>query len=224
MVNKILLIVLSLIFFYPGFKTITQKKSLRVFDFEESKENSLPDYFQEGITGVWKKTQWLVKNINGNKVLAHIGFWEDDPDGVFPVCWIKDGKGRDFTLSVKLYPVHPPVEIKHAVHDGAGIIFRFKNTNNYYLLRSVPLDTRVRLYKVVNGKRKLLSGKNLEIELDKWHELKIKIIGQHFTAYFNGEELFKFADSTFSEAGAFGLWCKPNNVTYFDDLSAEIIN
>jgi len=77
---------------------------------------------------------------------------------------------------------------------------------------------------VVNGKRKLLSGKNLEIELDKWHELKIKIIGQNFTAYFNGEELFKFADSTFSEAGAFGLWCKSNNVTYFDDLSAEIIN
>ena len=104
------------------------------FDFEESKENSLPDYFQEGITGVWKKTQWLVRNINGNKVLAHIGFWEDDPDGVFPVCWIKDGKARDFTLSVKLYPVHPPVEIKHAVHDGAGIIFRFKNTDNYYLL------------------------------------------------------------------------------------------
>ena len=224
MVNKILLIVLSLIFFYQGFKTIAQKKSLQVFDFEESKENSLPDYFQEGITGVWKKTQWLVRNINGNKVLAHIGFWEDDPDGVFPVCWIKDGKARDFTLSVKLYPVHPPVEIKHAVHDGAGIIFRFKNTNNYYLLRSVPLETRVRLYKVVNGKRKLLSGKNLEIELDKWHELKIKIIGQHFTAYFNGEELFKFADSTFSETGAFGLWCKPNNVTYFDDLSAEIIN
>jgi len=185
-----LLIVLSLILFYPGFKTIAQDKSLQVYEFEEDEENSLPDYLQEGMTGEWKKTEWIIKDINGNKVLAHIGFWEDDPDGVFPVCWIKDSKAKDLTLSVKLYPVHPPAEIKQAVHDGAGIIFRFKNPNNYYLLRAVPLETRVRLYKVVNGKRKLLSGKNLEISLDKWHELKIKIIGQYFTAYFNGKELF----------------------------------
>jgi hypothetical protein len=30
-------------------------------------------------------------------------------------------------------------------------------------------------------------------------------------------------DSTFEEAGSYGLWSKPNNVTYFDDLKAEIV-
>ena len=70
----------------------------------------------------------------------------------------------------------------------------------------------------------LLSGKDLEIALDKWHVLKIKITEQIFKAYLNGEELFSFTDSTFSEAGSFGLWCKPNNVTYFDDIYAETIN
>jgi len=108
------------------------------------------------MTGEWKKTEWVIRNIDGNKVLAHIGFWDDDPDGVFPLCWIKDSKARDLTLSVKLYHVGPPAEIIHAVHDGAGIVFRFKNTHNYYLLRAVSLETRVRLYKVVDGKRMLL--------------------------------------------------------------------
>jgi len=55
MVYNMLLIILSLILFYPGFKTEAQNKTLQVFDFEEDEENSLPDYLQEGMTGVWKK-------------------------------------------------------------------------------------------------------------------------------------------------------------------------
>ena len=139
MINKIILFTLSLIFINPGFNTIVQNNSLQVYNFEEDDENTLPSYLQGGMPWEWKKTEWVIRNIDGNKVLAHIGFWDDDPDGVFPLCWIKDSKARDLTLSVKLYPVRPPAEIIHDVHDGAGIVFRFKNTHNYYLLRAVPL-------------------------------------------------------------------------------------
>jgi hypothetical protein len=37
-------------------------------------------------------------------------------------------------------------------------------------------------------------------------------------------QLFTFKDDTFKDAGAFGLWSKPNNVTYFDDLRASVVN
>jgi hypothetical protein len=49
-------------------------------------------------------------------------------------------------------------------------------------------------------------------------------VGSEFTAYFNGEKLFTYEDGSFKEAGSFGFWCKPNNVTYFDNLEANIIN
>ncbi len=166
------------------------------------------------MTGEWKATEWTV--------LAHIGFWPEDPHAVYPVCWVKNSAAKDLTLSVRLYPLRPPADIKTAIHDGAGIVVRFMDPDNYYLLRAVPHETRVRLYKVQNGKRTTFHGKDLEIELEKWHELKLKAKGYTFTAYFDGDKLFHFMDDTFEHAGAYGLWCKPNNVTYFDDLKAEI--
>lgn len=200
-----------------------QVQRTRVFEFEGDKEKALPDGFQAGMTGEWKATEWSVQSVDRNQVLAHIGFWEEDPHGVFPVCWVKDSKVTNLTLTVRLFPVRPPAEIRKAIHDGAGIVVRFKDPNNYYLLRAVPHETRVRFYKVVNGKRSTLAGKNLEVAVGKWHELKIRARGNVFTAYFNGDELFSYKDETFKDAGAFGLWSKPNNVTYFDSLKAEIV-
>jgi hypothetical protein len=192
------------------------------FGFEEASAGNLPDSFQAGMTGTWKATEWRVREFQGNRVLAHIGFWEEDPEGVYPVCWVKESAAEDLTLTVRLFPVRPPGDIPKAHHDGAGIVVRFKDPMNYYLLRAVPHEARVRLYKVVNGERSTLAGRNLEVGVDAWHELKLKAAGDALTAYFNGAELFTHRDPTFARAGAFGLWSKPNNVTYFDDLKAEI--
>jgi hypothetical protein len=192
--------------------------------FEDDRIGTLPEGFQCGMTGQWKATEWSVREFRGTRVLGHFGFWEDDPDGVFPVCWIRDSKARDLTLTVRLFPVRPPPAVKNAVHDGAGIVVRLKDPDNYYLMRAVPHEMRLRLYKVENGKRTTLGGKDVEIELERWHELKLQVNGSTFTLSFNGEKLFHLMDSTFEQAGFYGLWSKPNNVTYFDDLKAEIVN
>ncbi len=196
---------------------------VRFFDFEGSAERTLPDGFRTGMTGRWKSTQWGVRRITGNRVLAHLGFWNEDPDGVFPVCWVMRSRARDLTLSVRIFPVRPPGGIRGAVHDGAGIMARFKDPDNYYLLRAVPHESRVRLYKVENGTRTTLAGVDLEVAAGEWHELALEVRGNRFKAHFDGAELFAHDDDTFKDAGAFGLWSKPNNVTYFDDLRAEIV-
>lgn len=194
------------------------------YSFDGTAEGTVPDGFQVGMTGDWRETEWSIRVVEGNTVLAHVGFWEEDPDGVFPVAWVEDSKATNLTLTVRLFPVRPPAEIKNAVHDGAGIVLRFKNPDNYYLLRAVPLERRVRFYKVENGKRSTLAGKNIEVATGRWHELQLAARGNTFTAFFNGEKLFTHEDKTFAEAGAYGLWCKPNNVTYYDDLRADIID
>ena len=51
--------------------------------------------------------------------------------------------------------------------------------------------------------------------MHRWHVLKLRVKGSLFTAYFDGEELFTYHDGTFTDPSAFGLWSKPNNVTYF---------
>ena len=195
-----------------------------IVTFEDDQIGALPEGFQCDMTGQWKATEWSVQEFRDMRVLGHFGFWEDDPDGVFPVCWIRDSKAKDLTLTVRLFPVRPPAAVKDAVHDGAGIVVRLKDPNNYYLMRAVPHEMRLRLYKVENGKRTTLGGKDVEIELERWHELRLQVSGSTFTLFFDGEKLFHLMDSTFEEAGSYGLWSKPNNVTYFDDLKAEIVN
>ena len=208
---------------WHGTAAMGEQPSVYFHDFESSAERTLPSGFRTGMTGRWKSTQWSVRRITGNRVLAHFGFWNEDPDGVFPVCWVTGFRAKDLTFTVRMFPVPPPRDIRGAVHDGAGIIVRFKDPDNYYLLRAVPHETRVRLYKVLDGERTTLTGKDLEVAVGEWHELALEVRGNRFTAFFNGTELFTFDDDTFEEGGAFGLWSKPNNVTYFDDLRAEIV-
>jgi hypothetical protein len=138
------------------------------FDFEGDTEMTVPSGFETGMTGNWKATEWSVREVAGNRALAHIGFWNEGPDGVFPVCWVTNWKARDLTLTVRLFPVQPPTEVPNAVHDGAGIVLRFTDPDNYYLLRAVPLETRVRFYKVEHGKRSTLAGRDLEVTVDQW--------------------------------------------------------
>jgi hypothetical protein len=194
------------------------------YTFDGTPEGALPEDLQTGMTGEWQETEWSIQKVEGNTVLAHVGFWEEDPDGVFPAAWVKDSKARDLRLTVRLFPVRPPTSVEKAVHDGAGIVVRFKDPDNYYLLRAVPHETRVRFYKVENGKRSTLAGKDIDVPTGQWHELQLTARGNTFTAHFNGEKLFVHEDKTFEEAGAFGLWCKPNNVTYYDDLRADIVD
>ncbi len=222
MKKKIVAVALAAIAWH-GTAAMAERSGEYFQDFESFVERTLPNGFRTGMTGRWKATQWGIRRINGNRVLAHLGFWNEDPDGVFPVCWVAGSRARDLTFTVRMFPVSPPRDVRGAVHDGAGIMVRFKDPNNYYLLRAVPHETRVRLYKVVNGKRTTLAGKDLEVAVGEWHELALKVRGSRFTAYFDGAALFTFDDETFKEGGAFGLWSKPNNVTYFDDLRAEIV-
>lgn len=194
------------------------------FTFDNDQRGAFPEGFQCGMTGQWKATKWSVVDYKGARVLGHFGYWGEDPDGIYPVCWVKHLKARDLTLTVQLFPVRPPAAIVDAVHDGAGIVVRFKDPNNYYLMRAVPHESRVRLYKVENGQRTTLGGKNLKMKLDQWHELKLKLRGNTFTLFFAGEKLFHLMDRTFDEEGFYGLWSKPNNVTYFDNLTAVVVD
>ena len=162
-------------------------------------------------------------DFQGGRVLGHFGFWDEDPDGVFPVCWVRGASAKDLRLSVQLYPVRPPDGIKDAVHDGAGLVVRLQDADNYYLIRVVPHEKRVRFYRIEDGKRTTLGGKDVDIEVEQWHVLTLHVSMNTFTLFLNGENLLHILDETFKEPGSYGLWSKPNNITYFRDLNVEIL-
>ena len=95
----------------------------------------------------------------------------------------------------------------------AGIVWRARDANNYYVVRANALEDNVVLYKTVNGKRSPLDiagrkggyGVKVPVPSGQWHTLRIEFAGSRFKAIYNGDAMFEVADATFEEPGKIGL-------------------
>ena len=109
----------------------------------------------------------------------------------------------------------------------AGLVWRARDANNYYVVRANALEDNVVLYKTVNGVRSALDiagrkggyGVTIPVPANCWHSLRIDFKGTRFMASYNGTQLFEVEDSTFKNAGKLGLWTKADSVTLFDQLT-----
>src|SRR6516225_1812239 len=108
----------------------------------------------------------------------------------------------------------------------AGLVWRAKDVNNYYVVRANALEDNVVLYKTVNGVRRSLDivgrkggyGIDILVPANQWLSLRVEFKGNRFTTTYNGKKLFDVEDRTFVEAGMVGLWTKADSVTLFDAI------
>jgi Domain of Unknown Function (DUF1080) len=124
------------------------------------------------------------------------------------------------------------IEVKFKAIDGsedraAGLVWRARDANNYYVVRANALEDNVVLYKTVSGVRSPLDivgrsggyGVDVAVPSNQWHSLRIDFNGSRFRVLYNGKQLFEVEDSTFADAGKVGLWTKADSVTLFDEIT-----
>ena len=146
---------------------------------------------------------------------------EDATSYRFPVCVLDGVSARDVDLSVRFKPISGRVD------QAAGLVWRYQNQDNYYIVRANALEDNVVLYKVEGGKRTDLPlkgegrtyGKKSEVPARQWSTLRVVANGPVFEVYFNGSKLYDVEDKTFSKTGKVGVWTKADSVTQFDDLT-----
>jgi len=139
----------------------------------------------------------------------------------FPVCIKNDINLKDGFVEVKFKPVSGKED------QAGGVIWRAKDSNNYYIARANALEGNVVVYKTVNGKRSPLDivgrkggyGVKEPVASGQWHTLRVEFAGNHFKLSFNGKHLLDVEDATFTEAGKVGVWTKADSVTLFDDFA-----
>jgi len=144
----------------------------------------------------------------------------DRTSGRFPLAVYEGFTGRDVDVSVRFKPVSGEVD------QAAGLVWRYRDPGNYYIVRANALENNVVLYKVENGKRTDLPvkgagrtyGVKQKVPGKSWSELRVTARGNLFTVSFDGKQIFQVEDSTFPDAGKVGLWTKADSVTEFDDL------
>lgn len=101
----------------------------------------------------------------------------------------------------------------------AGVIWRAKDADNYYVARANALEDNVTIYHTVKGKRTEKKRAKVKVAPNQWHTLRVDFSRNHFHVILNGKTALEWDDDTFPDAGKVGLWTKADSVTLFDDFS-----
>ena len=80
----------------------------------------------------------------------------------------------------------------------AGIVWRAKDANNYYVVRANALEDNVVLYKTVDGKRSSLDivgrkggyGVKMPVPAGRWHTLRVEFAGKPLQSFVQRTERF----------------------------------
>jgi len=185
-----------------------------VYDFDNDTPGQLPAKFHTAKTGGGTQEKWVVSAdpTAPSKPNVVTQASTDQTDYRFPLLIFDEGSFQDVDLSVKFKAVSGSID------RAAGLVFRLKDPNNYYIVRANALENNYRLYHVVKGRRSQFAGANLKVTSAEWHELRVEAIGNRIICYYDGNKKIEATDDTFKDAGKVGLWTKADSVTSFDDL------
>ncbi len=131
----------------------------------------------------------------------------------YPVCIKDDTSLKDGFVEVKFKPISGKVD------QAGGVMWRAKDSNNYYVARANALENNVTIYDTVNGRRTERKRVNMQVAANQWHTLRVDFQGNHFTVTCDGQKALEWDDETFKDAGKVGVWTKADSVTLFDDFT-----
>jgi hypothetical protein len=193
-----------------------------------SQGQSLTNEFQSALAGGGRPGDWKIVTdevpsaftpffssnapaMNHISVLAQLD--TDPTDNRFPVLVYNKETFKDFTLETRFKILSGVAE------QMAGVVFRYQNPSNFYVIRVSVLGHNLRFYKVVNGIRGNLIGPSLNISPGVWHSLAVRCEGNRVTCWLdNGLVMPPLQDDTF-DSGKIGFWTMSDSLTHFGDTS-----
>jgi len=191
--------------------------------FTEAPVGTLPTNYTTALFGEGRPATWKVllddlpsafspftaQAVGGTKQFVLAQTSEDLTDEHFPLCIYEGDIFRDFTFTTRFKIVSGVTE------QMAGIVFRYQNSTNFYVVRASALGQNVRFYKVVNGFRTDPIGPAVQFDAHTWHTLSVKCEGTQIIFYLDDRQLTPpLVDNSFRE-GKLGFWTKSDAVSYF---------
>jgi hypothetical protein len=100
-----------------------------------------------------------------------------------------------------------------------GVVWRWKDGDNYYVARANALEDNVSLYYTRDGRRNTIKYVDAPIAGNRWHTLRVEFSGTRIRVILDGKAYIEADDERIGGAGAVGVWTKADSVTAFDDFS-----
>ncbi len=178
--------------------------------FDGDKPGTLPAGWLSGVTGRGN-SRWTVamdeSAPSAPNVLRQTG------SGTFPWCVKKNTSITDGFVEVKFKP-----ELGDQDRAG-GVVWRWKDGDNYYVARANALEDNVSLYYTAGGRRNTIKYVNAPVPANVWHSLRVEFSGSRVKVLLDDKLYIEEDNNRISGAGAIGVWTKADSVTAFDDFS-----
>jgi hypothetical protein len=135
--------------------------------------------------------------------------------GVATFAWcVKEGAAiADGFVEVKFKPISGRED------QAGGLVWRWKDGDNYYVARANALENNVSLYYTEGGRRKTLRYVDAPVAGGTWHALRVEFAGRRIRVIFEGKTYIELDDDHIQGSGGVGVWTKADSVTAFDDFS-----
>jgi hypothetical protein len=187
----------------------------KVVNFDTFKIGQAPPGWTVGSAGKSGAPGWEIRKDQTAPtqpyVLAEVS--ADPTETRSPLAILNDPSTRDADVSVRIKPI--------SGQDGlaGGVVWRYRDENNYYLARADADQNTVSVFKVQNGRKiAILAGVKHPIPANAWSILKVSVRGARFQVFVDHRRVLDGQDKTFSAAGRVGLWTLADSVIYFDDF------
>ena len=178
--------------------------------FDQDNPGALPAGWRAGVTGRGSPL-WTVEADASAPSKPNV--LKQSGSGTFPWCARTDASFTDGAVEVKFKSVSGSQD------QAGGVVWRFKDGNNYYVARANALEDNVSLYYTQNGRRNTLKYVDAPVPQNTWHALRVEFSGKSIRVIFNGKPYIQMEDDHIAGAGAAGVWTKADSVTLFDDFT-----
>lgn len=132
--------------------------------------------------------------------------------GDFPWCARKDVSIVDGYVEVKFKPLAGRTD------QAGGLMWRWKDGDNYYVARANALENNVSFYYTRKGRRHTIKYVDAKVAGNQWHTLRVEFAGAAVNVFLDGKRCISMNDAHISGAGTVGVWTKADSITAFDDF------
>ena len=195
-------------------------------NFDNLRPGEMPPYWTQTETHTGPPPRWEV--ISDNTAPSHRnGFAQLSTAG----------REQEYLLAVydKTQCKDADLSVKFKITGGgkvrtAGIVWRYQDPNNYYLLDFSVDQSNIALFRVSNGRSvpvpiKGAKGSGIgvprEIRSDQWYVATVSFRGPNIRVSFGNRRLFEAVDSGILRNGKTGLWTKAGTAALFDDYRID---
>jgi hypothetical protein len=178
-------------------------------DFDADAVGAAPAGWTCGVTGRGSP-KWQVADDPGAPSARHV--LQQAGSGTFPWCVRSGTAVADGFVEVKMKPISGRED------QAGGVVWRWKDSDHYYVARANALENNVSLYYTERGTRKTIRYVDAPVRTGVWHTLRVEFAGTRIAVALDGKRVIEVDDAHIAGAGAVGVWTKADSVTAFDDF------